>query len=106
MDGQRLLADNDALDAARHFAAGESFTIHVGLTPDVRHHVVLRADFDGAEPYRGYHFKVTGRKAILVSTREGVAILDARLFERPVARLEMRPTYQWSVSGPIALYDD
>ena len=106
VDGRSLLTDNDALDAARHLAAGDSITIHARVTPGVRHQVVLRTDFDGLEPYRGYHFAVRSQKAILVAAMEGVRIVEMRLFELPASRLERRPTHGWSVSGPITLYDD
>ena len=106
VDGERLLTDNGAVDAARYLAAGEQVTLHVGVTPGVRHHVVLRTDFDGPEQYRGFHFALRSRKAILAAPTEGSRTVWMHLFERPDLRLERRPTHEWSVSGPITLDAD
>lgn len=106
LDGKRLLPDNDALDASRRLALGETITIHAAVTPGARHKVVLRAGFYGPEPYRGYHFAVRSDKSIVVPVMEGHPIVDMRLFELPVPQLERRPNVNWSVSGPITLHHD
>ena len=106
LDGKRLLSDDEALDAARRLALGETITIHGAVTPGGRHQVVLRAGFHGPEPYRGYHFAVRSDKSLVVPVTEGRPILDMRLFELPVPQLERRPNVEWSASGPITLHRD